>query len=99
MRQGFHFETDLQIPLKQWKYIFNNALPEDIYMVKTERVTDDFHARYLATKKEYSYYILNEKVQDVFKRNYVYQYTVQLYREAMCKACEYFIVEHDYTIF
>ena len=99
MGQVFHFETDLQIPLKQWKYIFNNALPEDIYMVKTECVTDDFHARYLATKKEYRYYILNEKVPDVFKRNYVYQYMGQLDREAMRKACEYFIGEHDYTTF
>lgn len=99
MGQVFHFETDLQIPLKQWKYIFNNALPEDIYIVKTERVTDDFHARYLAIKKEYRYYILNEKVPDVFKRNYVYQYTGHLDREAMHKACEYFIGEHDYTTF
>ena len=99
MGQVFHFETDLQIPLKQWKYIFNNALPEDIYMVKIEHATDDFHARYLATKKEYRYYILKEKVPDVFKRNYVYQYTGQLDREAMRKACAYFIGEHDFTTF
>src|SRR5699024_6989269 len=60
---------------------------------------DDFHARYLATKKEYRYYILKEKVPDVFKRNYVYQYTGQLDREAMRKACAYFIGEHDFTTF
>src|SRR5690625_7921709 len=68
-------------------------------MIKTERVTEYFHPRYLATKKEYRYYILNEKVPDVFKRNYVYQYMGQLDREAMRKACEYFIGEHDYTTF
>src|SRR5699024_12673830 len=83
----------------QWKYIFNNALPEDIYMVKIEHATDDFHARYLATKKEYRYYILKEKVNDVLKRNYVYQYTGQLDREAMRKACACFIGEHDFTTF
>src|SRR5699024_2774125 len=95
MGQVFHFETDLQIPLKQWKYIFNNALPEDIYMVKIEHATDDFHARYLATKKEYRYYILKEKVTDVFMRNYIYQ----LEREIMCKAFTYIIGEHNFTTF
>src|SRR5690625_7688153 len=58
MGQVFHFETDLQIPLKQWKYIFNNTLTEDIYMVKIEQATDDFHARNLASKIEYRDYHL-----------------------------------------
>lgn len=99
MGQVFHFETDLQIPLKQWKFTFNNALPEDIYLVDAELVANDFHARYFATGKEYRYYILNEQTPDVFKRNYVYQYSGILNREAMRKACTYFIGEHDFTTF
>ena len=97
--QVFHFETDLQIPLKQWKFIFNNALPEDIYLAEVKQVANEFHARYLATGKEYRYYILNEKLPNVFNRNYVYQYPGELNREAMRKACAYFIGEHDFTTF
>lgn len=97
--QVFHFETDLQIPVKQWKFIFNNALPDDIYLSQVEQVANDFHARYLATGKEYRYYILNEASPDIFKRNYVYQYSKELNREAMREACAYFIGEHDFTTF
>src|SRR5699024_12467647 len=99
MGQGFHFESYITIPSKQWKYIFNHALAEEIDTVNIEHAADDFHARYLATKKEYRYYILKEKVPDVFTRNYVYQYTGQLDREAMRKACAYVIGEHDFTTF
>lgn len=97
--QVFHFETDLQIPLKQWRFTFNNALPEDIYLVEVEHVPNDFHARYFVTGKEYRYYILNEQQPDVFRRNYVYQYPGDLDREAMQEACTYFIGEHDFTTF
>lgn len=99
MGQVFHFETDLGIPLKQWQFTFNNALPEDIYLVDVEQVANDFHARYFTTGKEYRYYILNEHIPDIFKRNYVYQYPGNLNREAMRKACAYFIGEHDFTTF
>ena len=99
MGQVFHFETDLKIPLKQWKFTFNNALPDDIYLVEVEKVSNDFHARYFATGKEYRYYILNDSTPDVFKRNYVYQYKGKLNREAMKNACDYFIGEHDFTTF
>lgn len=97
--QVFHFETDLKIPIKQWKFVFNNALPEDIYMVKVEETSNDFHARYCATEKEYRYYILNESIPNVFKRNYVHQYTHTLDREAMRRACAYFVGKHDFTTF
>lgn len=97
--QVFHFETDLKIPIKQWRFTFNNALPEDIYLVEIKQVSDNFHSRYLATGKEYRYYILNETVPDVFKRNYVYQYPGALDRQAMKKACKYFTGEHDFTTF
>lgn len=97
--QVFHFETDLQIPLKQWQFIFNNALPDDIYLVDVEEVSPDFHARYYAKAKEYRYYILNDPTPDVFKRNFFHQYTRKLDREAMQRACAYFVGEHDFTTF
>ena len=30
--QYFHFDTELNIEPKQWKYAMNSALPEDIYV-------------------------------------------------------------------
>ncbi|SRR5699024_1160086 len=97
--QVFHFETDLKIPIKQWKYIFNNALPEDIYIETVEKAAENFHARYLATEKEYRYFILNESVPNIFKRKYVHQYSGKLDRQAMKEACRYFVGEHDFTTF
>lgn len=97
--QVFHFETELNIPVQQWKFTLNNSLPDDIYLEEVQQVPLAFHARYWALEKEYHYFILNEKKPNVFRKNYVYQDKHDLNREAMKEACQYFIGEHDFTTF
>ena len=55
--QVFHFENDFNIPVKRLKNALNNALPDDIQILKVEQVADDFHARFDAVSKEYHYYL------------------------------------------
>ena len=38
--QYFHFDTELNIEPKQWKYAMNSALPEDIYVNSVKQVDD-----------------------------------------------------------
>jgi tRNA pseudouridine38-40 synthase len=61
-------------------------------------VSNDFHARYLATKKEYLY-ILNIGEYNPIERNYVYQYNRLLDVEKINTAIKYFEGEHDFTSF
>ena len=50
-KQVFHFDTKRDMPEKQWKRAINHFLPNDIYILDSFLVDDDFHSRYSATKK------------------------------------------------
>ena len=67
--QVIHFDTQKDILEYKWVQAINTFLPEDINVLKCEYVSDDFHARYSAVKKEYRYYI-RHKSYDLFYRNY-----------------------------
>ena len=67
--QVIHFDTQKDIWEYKWVQAINTFLPEDINVLKCEYVSDDFHARYSAVKKEYRYYI-RHKSYDLFYRNY-----------------------------
>lgn len=67
--QVIHFDTNKDILEYKWVQAINTFLPEDIMVLEAEKVSDDFHARYSAVKKEYRYYI-RHKSYDLFYRNY-----------------------------
>lgn len=67
--QVIHFDTLKDIEEYKWIQAINTFLPDDIMALKAEKVSDDFHARYSAVKKEYRYYI-RHKSYDIFYRNY-----------------------------
>ena len=67
--QVIHFDSEKDIEEYKWVQAINTFLPEDIMVLQAEKVSDDFHARYSAKKKEYRYYI-RYKSYDLFYRNY-----------------------------
>lgn len=97
-KQVFHFDTSRQIPEKQWKKAINHFLPNDIYILDSLFVSEDFHSRYSATKKEYRY-LLSTKEYSPFETNYIYQYGRPLDLELMKDAASIFIGEHDFASF
>lgn len=96
IHQVFHFDTKREIPEKQWKRAINHFLPNDIYILDSEIVTEDFHSRYSAVKKEY-HYKLNMNEYDPFQTHYVYQYGRSLDLELMREAAQLFVGEHDFA--
>ncbi len=56
--QVIHFDTDLEIPLSNWKKALNTMLPDDIEVVDITSVNKDFHARFDVVEKEYRYIVL-----------------------------------------
>lgn len=97
-KQVFHFDTSRQMPEKQWKRAINHFLPNDIYILDSLFVSEDFHSRYSATKKEY-HYLLSTNEYSPFETNYIYQYGRQLDLELMKDAASIFIGEHDFASF
>lgn len=54
-RQYFHFDTDSNMDLNRLRYSANCLLPKDIFINEIRQVSDDFHARYSAKGKTYTY--------------------------------------------
>ena len=99
--KGFvaNFKTSSKIPADKYREAINHKLPDDIVILKSEEVDEEFHARYNAMGKTYSYSILNREVPSAINRNYVYHVKRRLDIEAMREACNYFIGTHDFASF
>ncbi len=93
------FDTETSIPPDRISYALNQQLPEDIVIVKSEEVPQDWHPRYCNSIKTYEYRIQNSKVPDPTRRLTHYFVSFDLDVEAMKQAAEYLVGEHDYASF
>lgn len=99
--KGFvaNFKTNSKIPPQKFREAINYRLPDDIIILKSEETEQDFHSRYSAIGKTYSYSILNRNVPIAVGRNYVYHLKKELNLEFMEEACKGFIGTHDFEAF
>lgn len=99
--KGFvaNFKTNSNVPPERFREALNVKLPNDIVVIKSEKVEEDFHARYCAKGKTYEYYILNDQVPSALMRNQVYHYKYDLDIEEMKKGARQFIGTHDFAAF
>lgn len=95
--QVIHFDTTKEIEEYKWVMAINTFLPEDIRVLMCEKVSDDFHARYSAIKKEYRYYI-RHKSYDIFYRNYA-EYVPNIDVEMLKKCIKKLEGKHDFKGF
>lgn len=96
--QVAHFDLQVQITENKLKRALNSNLPDDIHVISACQVSDDFHARYMVTSKEYEY-VMNLGEYNCLERNYVHQCCHPLNLEAMEKALIYFKGTHDFRAF
>lgn len=97
--QVAHFDSVVSIPADRWKMVLNDNLPEDIRIVSSVKVDDEFHARYLAKDKTYKYVIYNSRVNTAINRNYSWFVPYKLDIDKMKHALTYLIGEHDFFAF
>lgn len=97
--QVVSFITNGTIPTENLLKALNGLLPDDIVISSAEEVSEEFHARFHACWKRYKYEILQNKIHDPFKRNYVWQINKQLDLVAMQKAAQLLVGTHDFTFF
>lgn len=98
LSQYGHTDIDVSINEKKLKRALNSNLPNDIHVIETKEVSDDFHARYNVLEKIYEYRI-NLGEYNPLERNYVFQYNHELDIDSMKKAIKYFEGEHDFRAF
>ena len=93
------FDTETRIPAEKICFALNQRLPKDIVCLSSREVNPDFHPRHADCTKTYEYSIYNAVHPDPIKRRYSYFVYVPLDIDAMRKAAEYLVGEHDFASF
>jgi tRNA pseudouridine38-40 synthase len=97
--QVANFRTNSKISEEKFKYALNTKLPWDIAIIESEEVDWNFHSRYDAIGKEYSYLIYNSATRSPLYRNYSYHVSYLLNFEKMLDGKKYFLGTHDFLSF
>ena len=90
---------------KSWDpFVLRNAIngnvrPHPVSVLEAEEVSDDFHARFSATKRSYLYRILNRRAPPSVDRDRVWHVPVEMDAEAMHEAAQHLVGKHDFTTF
>ena len=95
-----HMDLDGVLPFEtaDFTYKLNAMLPRSIVVHSVLPVADDFHARFDARRREYTYFIHRGK--DPFVRAYSWLCSYpEMDFEAMNKACSYLLGTHDFRCF
>ena len=93
------FDTETRIPAEKICFALNQRLPEDIRIVESKEVPEDFHPRFCNSIKTYQYKILNKKIPIPTERLYSHFVYMDLDISKMRKAAEYIVGEHDFKSF
>ena len=97
--QTFHFDVDVDtVDLDRLQYSLNSMLPDDIKIDDLEQVEEDFHARYSAKEKIYSYLmVLRDKDPFFYETMYVCPYPLDVKKMEECLT--HFIGKHNFKNF
>ena len=95
-----HFDLTGNLPFgaSDFCYKLNAILPRSVVVHAVLPAADDFHARFSATQRSYTYFIHRKK--DPFVAAYSWQCGFPgLDFEAMNEACQYLLGTHDFSCF
>ena len=97
--QVAHFETHINRPLWNWVRGVNAFLPAAIRVRWAHPVPDDFHARFSARSRTYTYSIYNHPVDSPLRARFATWVFQPLDVAAMQAAADCLLGEHDFTAF
>ncbi len=97
--QVVHFDSASERSDRGWLLGANSNLPDDINVSWAQRVDDEFHARFSATSRSYSYLILNRLERSALHRNRAWWVYQALAAEAMHRAAQALLGRHDFSAF
>ena len=95
-----HFDLTGNLPFEasDFCYKLNAILPRSVVVHAVLPASDDFHARFSATQRSYTYFIHRKK--DPFVAAYSWQCGYpDLDFDAMNQACQYLLGTHDFSCF
>ena len=93
----FDLPSEMSLDAEQLCYKLNAMLPREIIIHEISEVSEEFHARFDARNREYHYFIHFRK--DPFCEKFSYRMRYPLDMEAMNKAAQLLLGEHDFSCF
>lgn len=96
--QYFHFDYDKELDLGRFRYSVNCLLPNDIFIKDIKPVSDDFHARYSAKGKTYTY-ILRFGERNPFNYEFEENIPQPIDIDILIKALKMFEGKHNFQDF
>ncbi|MCX7599990.1 MAG: tRNA pseudouridine(38-40) synthase TruA [Armatimonadetes bacterium] len=93
------FFTERRVPVGRFPQALNDLLPRDIAVVAAAEVPEDFHPRFDAIGKLYTYRILNRPVRSPIICRYAWHVSEPLDLRAMRRAAEALVGEKDFAAF
>jgi len=97
--QVVSFKTRAPLPPRTFVNGLNYYLPGDIAIKTAYRVGGSFNVRRDAVSREYTYYILNNFTRSPIRSGFSYLVRGHLDIEAMNRACQALVGEHDFISF
>ena len=97
--QVVHFDTDAARPDSAWVRGVNANLPPSLAVQWSRRVADDFHARYSASARHYTYVLLPSPVRPALNAARAGWYHRPLDVDAMSRAARALVGTHDFSAF
>jgi tRNA pseudouridine38-40 synthase len=94
-----HFDPPVQRTEKAWIFGANTNLPRDVAVRWVKPVSDDFHSRLGALGRRYRYIFLNQISRPVLERANVTWCRDPLDADAMHRAAQALVGEHDFSSF
>ena len=92
-----HFDAPEGLDTEALGYKLNAILPPSIVVLKVSGTPEDFHSRFDATNREYTYFLHRRK--DPFAGHYSFQCLYLLDTQAMDQAAKMLLGTHDFRCF
>ena len=97
--QVVHFESDAAREPRAWVLGTTSRMPPAVSVRWCVPVAPDFHARFSARARRYRYRILNRPVRPALERQYLSWERHALDADAMHRAAQALVGEHDFSAF
>ena len=97
--QAINFHINCDIPSFALAKVINKFLPNDVRIIRTMQVDDQFNARYSAKKKTYLYKVYLGDDISVFDKNFYGVYSYNINKELLKKSLLQLIGTHNFKAF
>ncbi len=94
--------VDIDKPFEAWKLaeaLNAHLRPHPIAVLEADIAAPDFHARFDAVRRSYSYLVINRRAPLTFDRDRAWRIGPELDAEAMAAAAKRLVGKHDFTTF